>query len=200
MKPIEVYQTYLALKNHFTKDNYDFFKYRGKSRVSKVTFNKRKDRYFFERMSRKRTDKEIRDFFLASFSQSSDPERMWIGQIIEDGEKNYNKWLVTQEARFDIFKEQSETMMDRYEFEQFFDCSTGKHPPLLKEFLSGNFSIENVIIYEKIFGFAKNFDKTLFDPMWETVYRKIRNYEPFLNINVSRYKIHLRSRVKERFQ
>ena len=62
MKPIEVYQTYLALKNHFTKDNYDFFKYRGKSRVSKVTFNKRKDRYFFERMSRKRTDKEIRDF------------------------------------------------------------------------------------------------------------------------------------------
>ena len=50
--------------------------------------------------------------------------------------------------------------MDRYEFEQFFDCSTGKHPPLLKEFLSGNFSIENVIIYEKIFEHAKNFDKT----------------------------------------
>jgi len=71
---------------------------------------------------------------------------------------------------------------------------------LLKEFLSGNFSIENVIIYEKIFGFAKNFNKTLFDPVWETVYRKIRNYEPFLNINVSRYKNHLRSRVKERFQ
>ena len=56
MKPIEVYQTYLTLKNHFTKDNYDFFKYRGKSRVSKVTFNKRKDRYFLnECLERERT-------------------------------------------------------------------------------------------------------------------------------------------------
>ena len=46
MKPIEVYQTYLALKNHFTKDNYDFFKYRGKSRVSNDLYRKRFDEIF----------------------------------------------------------------------------------------------------------------------------------------------------------
>jgi len=27
MMPFDVYREYLALKNHFTKDNYDYFKY-----------------------------------------------------------------------------------------------------------------------------------------------------------------------------
>ena len=47
MKPLEVYQSYLAFKNHFTKEKYDYFKYGGRSRASEGAFNKRKDRYFF---------------------------------------------------------------------------------------------------------------------------------------------------------
>ena len=35
MTPIEVYKTYLAFKNHFTKPNYDYHQYCGKSRASK---------------------------------------------------------------------------------------------------------------------------------------------------------------------
>ena len=68
MTPIEVYKTYLAFKNHFTKKNYDYFKYCGKTNASRDAFNKRKDRYFFERMSRKKTDEEIRHYFLARHS------------------------------------------------------------------------------------------------------------------------------------
>ena len=40
MTPIEVYKTYLAFKNHFTKPNYDYHQYFGKSRASKEAFNK----------------------------------------------------------------------------------------------------------------------------------------------------------------
>jgi len=64
MKPLEVYQSYLAFKNHFTKEKYDYFKYGGRSRASEGAFNKRKDRYFFERMSRKKNDDEIKNSFL----------------------------------------------------------------------------------------------------------------------------------------
>ena len=67
MTPIDVYKTYLAFKNHFTKVSYNYFKYSGKSRASKEAYNNRKDRYFFERMSRKKSDDEIKEYFLANF-------------------------------------------------------------------------------------------------------------------------------------
>ena len=93
MKPLEVYKSYLAFKNHFTKEKYDYFKYGGRSRASEKAFNKRKDRYFFERMSRKKSDDEIKNFFLANFSQASDSNQVWIGPIIDGGEKVYKQWV-----------------------------------------------------------------------------------------------------------
>ena len=63
MTPFDAYKTYLALKNHFSKPKYDYFKYAGKSRASIESFNKRKDRYWFERISRQKNDEEIKNFF-----------------------------------------------------------------------------------------------------------------------------------------
>ena len=93
MTPFDTYKQYLAFKNHFTKPNYDYHQYCGKSRASKEAFNKRKDRYFFERMSRKKTDDEIKLYFLANFVECDDPTKLWIGEIIESGEENYANWL-----------------------------------------------------------------------------------------------------------
>ena len=93
MTPIEVYKTYLAFKNHFTKKNYDYFKYCGKTNASKDAFNKRKDRYFFERMSRKKNDEEIRHYFLANFVECGDPDALWIGDIIRNGNEYHSSWL-----------------------------------------------------------------------------------------------------------
>ena len=44
MDGFEVYKTYLALKLHFSKDNYNFFTFNGKSRASLQSFEKRKDK------------------------------------------------------------------------------------------------------------------------------------------------------------
>jgi len=43
---LNAYSTYLAIRNHF-KTNYDYFKYRGKLKVSETSFLKRKDKFFF---------------------------------------------------------------------------------------------------------------------------------------------------------
>ena len=34
MMPFDAYRCYLSLKNHFTKDHYDYLKYRGKTRAT----------------------------------------------------------------------------------------------------------------------------------------------------------------------
>ena len=198
MNPSEVYRNYLAFKNHFTKEKYDYFKYGGRSRASESAFNKRKDGYFFERMSRKKSDDEIKEFFLANFSQASDSNQVWIGPIIDGGEKVYKQWVEHKENLFETFKSNSECMMDTYNYDEFFDCKKG-HPPILREYLGGKLSIEELIIYDIIFSYVKNYDKKLLDPVWETVSLKIRKYGPFLNIDISKYKNYLIQRVKERY-
>ena len=72
-----------------------------------------------------------------------------------------------------------------------FDCSNG-HPLLLKKYLGGELNLEIIVILEQICGFVKDFDKTLDDPVWETVSMKIRKYIPFINIDVFQYKKVLR--------
>ncbi len=65
--PFETYQHYLSLKNHFTNPKYDFFKYGAKTRASMASFNKRRDKYWFEKTSRKYSDKEVVDFLVSNF-------------------------------------------------------------------------------------------------------------------------------------
>ena len=57
--PFDAYKQYLSLKNHFTKEKYDYHKYCGKSRATVQSFYKRKDRFWFEKLARNKDDKEV---------------------------------------------------------------------------------------------------------------------------------------------
>ena len=189
--PFETYQTYLSMKSHFTNRKYDFFKYGGKSRATMSSFNKRKDKYWFEKTSRKYSDEEVLDFLLANFVNADTPQNLWIGEIINSGERTYAEWMRRKQSMTYIFKEQSEKLLSETDLEKLFSCSKG-HPLVLKRYLGGEISLETLMILEKVFSFAKDFDKKLQDPVWETVSLKLRKYSPFLNINVFTYKKVLR--------
>ena len=194
--PYETYQTYLSMKSHFTNPKYDFFKYGGKSRATVSSFNKRKDKYWFEKTSRKYSDQEILDFLLSNFITANNPQNLWIGEIINSGERNYSEWMKRQQSLTYLFKEQLEELLSEKKLDEVFDCSKG-HPPILKKYLGGDLSLETLIILEKIFSFVKNFDKTIKDPVWETVSLKVKKYIPFININMVYYKKILREIVNE---
>ena len=197
VKPFEVYQHYLSLKNHFTNPKYDFFKYGAKTRASVTSFNKRRDKYWFEKTSRKYNDKEVVDFLVSNFSSADNPQNLWIGEIISSGERTYAEWMKRQQSLTYLFKEQSNELFSENELESVFDCSKG-HPIVLKKFLGGNISLETLVIYHKIFLFGNKFDKKLNDPIWETVSLKIQKYSPFLNnLDMFKYKKILRDIVDE---
>ena len=196
VSPFETYQHYLSLKNHFTNPKYDFFKYGAKTRASVTSFNKRKDKYWFEKTSRKYNDKEVVDFLVSNFTATDNPQNLWIGEIINSGERNYSEWMKRQQSLTYLFKEQSNELLSENELESLFNCTKG-HPPILKKFLSGNVSLETLTIFDKVFHFSKNFDKKLDDPVWETVSLKLKKYSPFLNIDVFQYKKILRTIIDE---
>jgi len=183
MMPYDAYREYLALKNHFTKDNYDYFKYNKKVRATVQSFYKRKDRMWFEKISRQKSDQEVVDFFVSNFVSCPDPETLWIGEMIKEGEERYQQWQKKIQSLSYFFKEESELLFEENKFEDVFTCSKG-HPVLLKKYLSGKVSLETMVLLDKVFVYSKNFDKKLQDPVWQTVSRRIKKYMPFINTDV----------------
>ena len=194
--PFETYRTYLSMKSHFTNPKYDFIKYGGKSRATITSFNKRKDKYWFEKTSRKYSDQEIIDFLLSNFVNATNPQNLWIGEIINSGERTYAEWKMRQQSLTYMFTEQSSTLLSENDLEKVFNCSKG-HPIVLKKYLGGEISLETLSILEKVFSFKGKFDKKLKDPVWETVSMKLKKYLPFLNINVFQFKKILRDILNE---
>ena len=194
--PFETYQAYLGMKSHFTNPKYDFIKYGGKSRATITSFNKRKDKYWFEKTSRKYSDQEVIDFLLSNFVNATNPQNLWIGEIINSGERTYAEWKMRQQSLTYMFKEQSENLLSENDLEKVFNCSKG-HPIVLKKYLGGEISLETLSILEKVFSFKGKFDKKLKDPVWETVSMKLKKYLPFLNINVFQFKKILRDILNE---
>lgn len=188
MDPLSCYKTYLSIKNHFSKKDYDFFKYNGKTKVSEKTFYAKKDRFWFERLSRKKTDKEVIDFFVSNYSESDDPSNLWIGNIIKDGESVYEKWMNKRNNLSDIFYNEIKTNLNKENFENYFEVKNNRHPSLLKDYLKKEISIETLIILDKILRFKKDFDHKIIDPVWEIVSLKMEKYSPFLNVDIFKYK------------
>jgi|TARA_B100000035_G_scaffold309510_1_gene315804 hypothetical protein len=198
MMPFDAYKCYLSLKNHFTKDSYDYHKYCGKSRATVQAFYKRKDRFWFEKLARNKDDKEVVEFFVSNFITCTDPSKLWIGEMIREGEGRYTDWKKRNQSLSYIFKGEIESVFEDNNFDSMFVINGSSHPRILKLYLSGDVSIETFVILDRILGFKNQFDSKLSDPVWETVSMRMKKYSPFLNIDVFRYKKILKGVVLER--
>lgn len=184
----ETYKVYLAMKQHFTNDTYDFIKYNGKIKASIESFHKRKDRLFFERLSRQKKDEDIVDFFVANFVSSSDPSSLWVGEIIRSGDEKYLEWKKKFESLSYLFEQDLINVFQGNNFLDYIKVDNKKHPKILKEYLSGNLMIETMVILDKMINYKKTFDENLLDPIWELTSKKIKKYSPFLEVDINKYK------------
>ena len=183
---------YLAMKQHFSNPKFDFFQYNGQVNAKEETYQQRNDFWFFETVAKKLSSEEVQDFLLASFIQSADPTKVWIGDIKRSGK---DRWLAHQKQRQSmsyLVEQDLGTMVHYMETKKnsFNDLFTtlGSHPPLLKLYVKGDVSLETMVVMDICLGFSKMWDKKLKDPLWEFLSLKIRKYKPFLSINTDKYK------------
>lgn len=189
VQPFDVYKTYLGLKNHFTRDSYDYQKYQGKSRASLQSFYKRRDRYFFEKLSRKYNDNEIVEHFVSNFVSCDDPQTLWIGEMVQNGEENYTEWKKKIQSMSYHFKTQIEDVFTGKKFDSLFQIEGTSHPEIVKLHLNSQVSLETLIILDRILGFRKDFDKILKDPVWKYLSLRMMKYDSFLHIqDIFKYK------------
>jgi hypothetical protein len=188
VNPFECYKSYLGLKNHFTRESYDYHKYGGKSRASLDSFYKRRDRFFFEKLSRQKDDTEVIEFFVSNFVSCDDPQSLWIGEIVKNGEQNYTDWKKRLQSLAYTFKTEIENAFDGKSFDGMFEIVGTKHPTIIKEHLSKTISLETMVILNKIIGFKSDFDVRLDDPVWKFLSMRIDKYDAFISVDVFRYK------------
>jgi hypothetical protein len=194
LEPYQAYTTYLSLKNHFTDKKYNYFTYNGKVKANIQSFYKRKDRFYFEKMSRQKNDEEIINFFISNFVSCDDPQSLWIGEIIKEGEENYKNWIRKIQSLSYKFKEEV-SILNSQNFDEMFEVKSNKHPKILKEFLQKKLSLETMIILNNILNYKSHFDKKLKDPVWEFISMRIEKYSPFLHIDNNKFKQILKEEV-----
>lgn len=197
---LNAYKSYLAIRNHFNNASYDYFKYKGKIRVSNDSYLKRRDRFFFAKIERKyhgsdnggASHTELVYFFVANFL---DDDNNWAGSLIgNECEKKYLEWRKRIESLKYNFKIECEKIYNEIErqgtsFNEFFGAIESNHPGLLRFYLGKHISIETFTIMDKILNFTKQWNSTLKDDIiFNIVREKSSKYGPFLQVDLQAYK------------
>ena len=202
MNGFEVYKIYLAIKLHFTSKNqsYDYHRHAGKTTARLGTFTKRRDRYFFHKLSRTYSDNNIANYFISNFISNTN---LWVGDIIgKSGDENYKSWSRRIESLHYYYEQDIDYILnmitDKLSFDDIFTSKVGQHPPILKYFLSKKINIETLIILDDILKFSKRLNKSIKEKViWPKLYDRMIRYKPFLKYNITKFKMTLKKKVRE---
>ena len=198
MNGFEVYKIYLAVKLHFTSKarSYDFHRHLGKTTARLETFTKRRDRYFFHKLSKSYNNNTIVDYFVSNFVTNTN---LWVGDIIgKTGDDNYKQWSKKIEALHYYYEQDIDYILEQdYKFDDLFKSINGQHPPILKMFLSKKINFETVLILDDILSFTKQLNKNINEKvLWPKLYDRMIRYRAFLNYNLTKYKMTLKRKLK----
>ena len=191
MEPIDVYLMYCAMKAHFGKSDYDFVEYKGKTRIKRDTFYKRKDRSFFVKLARKyNTEEQIKNYFISNFIKDKK------GYIANFTDENYESWKLKRKNFFEIFEVEMKPLVES--FENLYVVENRQHPKLMREFLGGRVSLETLIILDELVGYGTTWIEEMKDDIiWIDLNNLMDNYERFLTIDQEQYRIRLLKLIEE---
>lgn len=193
---------YNALKLHFTSDSYDYFKYHGKTNVSKNTFSVRKDKYHFYKLSRKYSVVELKDFYIANFIRGNGE---WVGDMIgPEGDENYKKWQKINQALTRYFENDIIDLLERvdgaefWSFDDYFKPISGGWPNIITKLMKNQISLETVCILVDVANIMPWWEKEITDDLiWPTWHRLIKKYTPFIQYDKTKFLHILKKRIRE---
>ena len=169
----QMYAYYLALKKHFTS-SYDYHKYHGKINVPITSFETRKDKFFFYKLS-KRSD--AKDFILANLVENPN---IWIGDMIgEKGDAVFMEWKKRQQSISYVFKSALSNLDE--DFDSNLIVKDGQHPKLLRLHINRTVSKETLIIVDDLTNVFSYWSKKILDNIiFPDILNTCNKYKPFL--------------------
>jgi hypothetical protein len=181
MDPYEVYRLYLALRLHFTKEDYDITKTKGGVRPSREAFMKRKDLYSIRKLAQTKSKQEIINFLVANFVSGN----RWGGIFDSESNEVYNHWNTKMQRLTYQFTQDIQTM---YSDSDPLESTNNQHPTVLKMYLGGKISLESIAILDKIVKFtSRDYGSLSDDFIWKDFIHLVKKYRPFVKIDKEKF-------------
>lgn len=184
MTAYEAYVLYLALKTHFLSESYDYFKYNRSIKVKEETFEKRKDKVFFQKLAK---HEDVETFLVANLSVN--PKIYVRGLVYSDeSQKIYKEWNRKNLSLSYIFKQELFSLDEK--FNNNILREDNSHPILLQKYLANDISLETLCIILSLFpNVIKYWDDVMkYDLVWESHRLKIIKYMPFVIFEKEKFK------------
>ena len=194
----EAFGVYQALKLHFTTDSYDYFKYGGKSKISVDSFENRKDKYHFYKLSRRLTNKDELILFIVANMLNND--KLWVGDLLtEESETIYRQRQKVIQSLSYTFENDCRRIFEGVgDPNAILQSEAGDYPILLTKALRKEIELESLIILNRILGFLPMWNRKISDTVrWPDFYRKLNKYATFLSFDVVKYKLILKKVISE---
>ena len=192
MTGYETFELYQALKLHFTQESYDYFKYNGKTNISVTSFENRKDKYHFYKLSRKFTVKEeLIDFLVANLVEDNN---IWVGNLLqEDADNRYLKYKKVLQSLSYTFENDCRDLFDGVEDPNSVIKTNGDYPVLLTKALRKEIHIETLVLLNNVLGFVPMWSKKITDTIhWPNYRMKVMKFTSFLPKDNVKYKLILK--------
>jgi hypothetical protein len=189
----EAFGIYNALKLHFTQESYDYFKYNGKTNVSLSSFENRKDKWHFTKLSKKFNLKDDLVFFIVCNLVNN--EKLWIGDLLnEDADVQHMKRKKVIQSLSYVFENDCINLFSKNENpNDLLMVDQGAHPKLLTSCMRKEIEIETICILNSILNFFPMWAQKIEDTIiWPSYRMKVLKYNVFLNKDQTKNKIILR--------
>ena len=192
------WKVYHAIYLHFTTD-YDYFKYCGNATwgtiasmekyFSKFEHNNKysAQRSIFEELGKQFTEQEdLIFFYLSQFTNRINYPSDFDSDLYDEYKERMNNFP------FHLKRDTEEIVkyMEEYckTFDEMFVAEKTNHPSILKLSLSKTISLETFTTLDIILNFIPIMEKNFIDPASINFIKLIRNYKPFLSIDIKKEK------------
>lgn len=182
-----VYLLYLMLKQHFN-GKYDVVKYNWKMRISDAAYNKRRDKYFFEKMSEKYVLKELALIFISNLVANQDA---WIGDISDSDAIIFYREYIGKLKR--IKTQYTDDIKNIYYFSRKVDINSlgdifeynekGESSYIFKLLQSNIISFETFMLLDSFMNIIDKHDERTNNLIWSNYSVKLNAYKKILDID-----------------
>lgn len=194
MKAFDAYKKYVAIKLHFQTE-YDYFKFGGKVKASKESFDNRRDRRIFERLAKVYDADQYELLLVANLIDNAD---VWIGDIAsEPGRQKYLNMKKKLQSLQYTFKQDMSRIQDDIDsgvvanFDSIFKTvlEDACWPHVVSLMVQHDISLESFIIMNKVLNFMPRTSKYITDDLvWPEIAKLISKYSPFVRVDLKPFR------------
>jgi hypothetical protein len=189
MNGYAAYRYYMAIKLHFMSDNYNLFEHNGHVKTSLSAFNKRNDRYLFEKLCKNfSSDRECVEYLASNFMYGNS-EAVY---DVEVAMANYNKYQRNKQSLYRIVENDLGKLSLLAEVEKYNNPwqtihygSNESHPVLFQMLQGGNIEFETCVVLNQFENFVPSWKKTL--GFFSDSAKRIEKSNRFIKFDIQRF-------------